>query len=261
MKAIFKFSKSIMALVLTFAVGLSLSLNSCMPGNEPEGGGNSSDKPESKPDPENVQQIGLFNDSGDNLAGLGFTRDGYITTILSSASEWYLSPVGDVPGLGNVDYIPMQNWDTLIFPRVGLGFVGYSASQGFTRFFVAALAYDDNRNIVGVGLKFVGGFVGTTDSLELDEYSYEFSHSGGSAQAKISGNKYATYQLYCNDAWLNVRRASSNYSFISDRIDIEVAPNPTAEQRRAVVTVRTSSGMETRFVVKQSGNPNAVDEE
>lgn len=254
MKTTFKLSKKIKALASLFVIGILISLSSCMPGNE-SGSGNEGDKPTPLPDPENVQQIGLFYDSGDNLAGLGYTRDGYLTTTVSGVSDWYLSSVGDVPALGNVDYIPVDNWDNLLFPREGMGFVGYSASQGFVRFFVAALAYDDRREVVGVGLKFSGGFTGWGEAFELDEYTYEFDADGGTQTAKIKGNKYGSYQLFSNASWLNVKRSSSNYKFISDCIEIEVEPNLTAEERRSVVTIRTTTGKETQFVVVQAGDP------
>lgn len=227
-----------------------------MPGSGAESG-NDPNMPDAKPDPENIKRIGLFSASGDNLAGLGFTVDGYLTTILSGVSDWYLSPIGNIHGIGNVDYIPTTNWDTLIFPHTGLGFVGYSKSQGFTRFFVETLAYDYNHSVVGVGLQYIGGFNGYEEPLELKKYSYEFDHNGGLVQAQISGNKYATYQLFSRDTWLEVRRTSSTYDFINDCIDIKVAPNPTAEPREAEVIISTSLGKETRFVVAQSGNPDA----
>ncbi len=256
MKTISKFRKSGLALALFFAAAISVLLNSCMPGSGAESG-NDPNMPDAKPDPENIKRIGLFSASGDNLAGLGFTVDGYLTTILSGVSDWYLSPIGNIHGIGNVDYIPTTNWDTLIFPHTGLGFVGYSKSQGFTRFFVETLAYDYNHSVVGVGLQYIGGFNGYEEPLELKKYSYEFDHNGGLVQAQISGNKYATYQLFSRDTWLEVRRTSSTYDFINDCIDIKVAPNPTAEPREAEVIISTSLGKETRFVVAQSGNPDA----
>ncbi|MDE5554128.1 MAG: hypothetical protein K2J10_02970, partial [Muribaculaceae bacterium] len=110
---------SLLALIISVIIGASFT--SCMPAGEPTKGGGSGtgEEPEKKPLPEGVEakSIGLFYDSGDNLAGLGYTPDGFLKTTISSMGDWYLASVGQQPALGNVDYIPMTNWDLQLFPH------------------------------------------------------------------------------------------------------------------------------------------------
>lgn len=245
-------------LALIFSIIIGVASTSCMPSVEPSNGGSGSDgEVDKKPLPDGVEakSIGLFSDSGDNLAGLGFTRDGFLTTTVSSAGDWYLSSVGQQPGLGNVDYIPMSNWDLQLFPHEGEGFVGYNSQQGFVRFLVAAVARNEYREVVGVGLLYLGAFGGADEAIELKEWSYDFPAEGGSQVAELKGNKYSTYQLFNSKAWATVQRSSSVYEFIQDRINIEVEPNTSTEPREAIITIRTTSGKESSFKIYQEGLP------
>ncbi len=257
MKLNFLNSKS--ALALVFAVLMSGSLLSCVPTYDSGGGDPGSTSPDKKPDPDNVKSMYLYSDSGDNIAGLGFHRDGYLTSLTSA--DWYFASIGYVPGIGNVDYIPVNNWDVLMFPHVGEGLVAYSPTQGFVRMLIGAIVNDEQGRPVAVGLEFLGGFSGVEDPLELKEWSFDFDENGGSAVAELSGKKYATYQLQCRESWLKVRQSYSTYKFIYDRINIEVEPNPTTEERRALVTVRTSSGKDSTFTVIQAGKPEEDSED
>lgn len=243
-------------LALIFSVIIGTSFTSCTPSAEPGSGGSAGEEPEKKPLPEGVEakSIGLFYDSGDNLAGLGFTRDGFLTTTVSSAGDWYLSSVGQQPGLGNVDYIPMSNWDLQLFPHEGEGFVGYNSKQGFVRFLVAAVARDENREVVGVGLLYLGAFSGSEEPVELKEWSYDFPAEGGAQVAELKGNKYSTYQVFNSTTWATVQRTSSTYEFIQDRINIQVEPNPSTEPREAIITLRTTSSKESSFKIYQEGS-------
>ncbi len=250
-------------LALIFSVLFAAAVTSCMPDNPGSGGGSGSgEEVDKKPLPEGVQanSIGLYYDTGDNLAGLGFTRDGFLTTILSNSGDWYLSSVGYQPGLGNVDYIPMNDWSLQLFPHEGEGFVGYNSKQGFVRFIVAAFARNDQREIVGVGLLYLGGFGGSDQPIELKEWSYDFPADGGTQVAELKGNKYATYQLLNYPKWAKVQRTSSVYEFIQDRIQIDVEPNTAPEPREAVVTIRTTAGQESSFKIYQDAAPAPDDE-
>lgn len=260
MKINLKNNCSLKTIALLLAVCMTVSLSSCVP--DPSGPNmNGNEQVEAKPDPENTKQIGLFSDSGDNIAGLGFSKDGYLKSIVNNMPEWYLAPVGEVPGIGNIDYIPLRNWDTFLVPRLGLGFVGYSATEGFVRFYVAGLAYDSNSNnsVVGVGLKYVGGFSGSEEALEFAETSFEVNSGGGKVETALTGKKYATYQFYTNANWLTIIRTSSVYSFIYDVLEIEVAPNSSAEERTATISVVSGDNKETVITIYQKGNPSAAE--
>lgn len=248
-----------------FALGLSfvVSLTSCMPSSPDSGGNESGDSPQVKPLPSGVEpkSIGLFSDAGDNLAGLGYTRDGFLTTTVSGMGDWYLVSVGQQPGLGNVDYIPMNDWSLQLFPHQGEGFVGYNTKQGFVRFIVASLAYNQNRDVVGVGLLYLGAFEGYDEPVELKQWSYDFPVGGGEQTAELAGDKYSVYQVFNPSTWVTVQRESSVYTFINDRIAIKVEPNTTTESRQAIITLRTTSGKESSFKVIQEGLPLPDDED
>lgn len=258
-----KLNKLASLLALIFGVIIGAAFTACMPSVELGNGGIGGEEVDKKPLPDGVEakSIGLFYDSGDNLAGLGFTHDGFITTILSDTGDWYLSSVGDQPGLGNVDYIPMNNWQLQLYPHEGEGFVGYNSRQGFVRFLVAAVARNEYREVVGVGLLYLGAFGGAEESIELKEWSYDFPAEGGSKVAELKGNKYSTYQTFNPTSWVTVQRSSSVYEFIQDRINIQVEPNTSAEPREAIITLRTTSGKESSFKISQEGLPSEEAEE
>ena len=255
-------------LALMFRVIMGAAFTSCVPSGDPAGGGGGSGSDEeggvvAKPLPTGVEPkvIGLFYDTRDNLAGLGLAAEGYLTTIISDYGDWSLAPVGILPGLGNVDYIPTEGWDNLIFPAVGLGFVGYNSKQGFVRFIIGGLYANSNTEVTGVALMYLGNFTGSEDPIELKEWSYEFSPEGGVQHAQIAGDKYSTYQTYTNRSWVTIRRTSSHYKFIEELIEMTVEPNTTTEPREAIVTIRTSAGQESSFKIYQEGLPSPEDDE
>lgn len=251
-----RINKPASLLALIFSMFIGAAFTSCMPTVEPSNGGSGSgtEDVDKKPLPEGVEakSIGLFYDSGDNLAGLGFTRDGFLTTTVSGAGDWYLASVGQQPALGNVDYIPVNNWGLQLFPHEGEGFVGYNSRQGFVRFLVAALALNEYREVVGVGLLYLGAFSGADEPIELKEWTYDFPAEGGTQVAELKGNKYSTYQIFNSTTWATIQRTSSVYDFIQDRINIRVEPNPSTEPREAIITLRTTSGKESSFKIYQA---------
>lgn len=254
MKSLLFNSKKSMTTVSAFAILLSAIMFSCIP--DPNGPGtNNGTDPETKPEPQGTLTAELYKDSGDNIAGLGLSSDGFLTTILSTSlyGEWYLASVGIVPSLGNVDYIPMNGWGTMLFPRVGMGFIGYCPTQGFVRFVVGAIAQDNQGELVGVGLKYLGKFTGSDDPIELEESVYDFDEDGGTMIAKLKGLKYSTYQLVNDNDWIRPLMTSSAYSFIYDRIEINVEPNESPESRSGLIKLVTASGKETTFIVTQAG--------
>lgn len=231
----------------------ALSTVSCVPGYSDESGSSDPNAPTLKPDPEGANLIGLYCDTGDNLGGIGFHRDGYITSV--TGADWFFSSLGEVPGLGNVDYIPASDWNREVFPRTGMGIVAYSPTQGFVQMIVAGFAKNDQGQNVGVALKYKGGFHGWDEPLEISVEKCAFDGEGGSKVIAITGKKYATYSLSVSkdcDSWLRVRPAYGNYSFIYNKIEVEAHPNTIDAERRATVTLRTTAGKESTFEVVQS---------
>lgn len=238
--------------------GLALMLlaASCMPNVDDNSSGNGGGTgQEVKPTPEGVKQIELSTWPGDELAGIHLSTDGVLEAARPS-EDWYFASVGTVPGLGNVDYIPKNNWDTGIRPDIGLGFVGYSPREGFVRFMVGLVVLDASRVATNVGLYYLGNFLGKDEPLPLKDQSFVIGFQGGTVKTTIEGRSYAPYDVLISEPWLTGEKVGTVYSFIYNAVEITVEPNPTAEVREASVRVKTHSGNQTIITVVQDGNPS-----
>lgn len=245
-------------MLMTAVIAISLTMTSCMPDAEDNGGVNpGGTNVDAKPDPEGTRQMALYSYTGDNIAGLGYSPDGTIKS-LSPTVTWLLASVGEVPGLGNVDYIPMDGWEYQVTPKPGLGFVGYSPTQGFVRFFVAGMVVDEMRDPIAVGVKYLGGFTGSDKAVELDKTAYSVPAEGASITAKLQGKDYTPFQMGYTADWLDVHQASTIYSFINNLIEIEAKPNDTDEERTAEIVLTTLNGVVSRISIVQAANPNAT---
>ena len=242
---------NISRMCLTICAAFALALGSCMPDGDVKGSSGGGTEEEAKPTPSGVKTIALYSNlAGSNLSGLYFNDNGFLT----SDNGWMLSEVGYVPGIGNVDYIPITNWANQITPVVDLGFVGYHPREGFVSFLVASLGYDENRLPFAVGLMYYPGFTGGETAVELFKDQLEFPAEGGTQTVSLKGPKYSIYQLAFSDDWVQAQSKGSVYSFIDDEIEVTVEPNTTGETRSGFVKVVTDRNMTTTLAIKQAAN-------
>lgn len=248
-KTILKISSKIL-MICMFCV--SVCMTSCIPegGSLVGGSGGNNSGEEEKPvlkDPEGTKIIGLYAENPDNLAGLYFHKDGYLT----SNNGWKLSHVATTNCLAYVDYIPRNNWSELLFITYGDGFVGYKENEGFVRFYVSGVAL--NNGIIGVQLKYHPNFYGKDEAPELSKTSLSFGEDGGDESIAITSKTYTVFQSMSKDRWCKVTQTGSVYPYIIDGIDIEVEPNESSEPRQTEILLTTHDGKTSVVNVSQEG--------
>ncbi|MDE6703179.1 MAG: BACON domain-containing protein [Muribaculaceae bacterium] len=249
MKKIHFFDK-ISCACMVLCLAMASAFTSCMPDGDVNSGGNGSEV-EEKPAPEGVKSVALYSNlPGSQLSGLYFNEHGFLT----SDNGWMLAPVGRVPGIGNVDYIPLTNWANQISPDVDLGFVGYHPKEGFVSFLVASIGYDEYRYPFAVGLMYLDNFSGGETPVELEKDIIDFPAAGGTQTVSLKGQKYSLYQMAYTGDWLSTAAKSSVYPFINDRIEVTVQPNTTDAPRSDVISIVTDRNEITTLKVNQSAD-------
>lgn len=233
---------------MLLCLAMASALTSCMPDGDASSGGSGSEV-EEKPAPDGVKSVALYSNlPGSQLSGLYFNEHGFLT----SDNGWMLAPVGYVPGIGNVDYIPITNWANQIAPDAELGFVGYHPKEGFVSFFVASIGYDEYRYPFAVGLMYLDNFSGGETPVELEKDVIDFPAAGSTQTVSLKGPKYSLYQMAFTGDWLSTAAKGSVYSFINDEIEVTVRANTTGEPRSDVISIVTDRNQITKLKVNQS---------
>lgn len=247
-KTILKITVNIM---MACMLCLSLSLTSCIPNEQIGNDGFDDPTEDQKPilkDPEGTKTIGLFIESGDNLAGLYFHKDGYLT----SSNGWRLSYAGYMNCISYVDFIPRNTWVDLLYVSYGDGFVGYHETEGFVRFYVTGIAFND-YGAVGMYLKYLPQFYGKEEVQTLSKNTVEFGEDGGEESIAITTKTYTMIRSMSKVNWCRVKQTASVFPYIIDGIDIEVDPNEGSEPRETEVLLTTHGGLTTVVTVYQEG--------
>lgn len=246
-----KSNRTIVSAALALCMGMAMQ--SCMPQSGLSNDSQTEISPEDQntiADPANTQSIVLYSGTGDNIAGIYFTKDGALT----STNGWLLNSVGWVSCLGKVVNIPRNNWDNLHVVGMGEGLIGYHPDQGFARFYVGGLAIDQFGEVCGVGVKFVGSYYGVDEKPTVDKENVKFDAAGGTEKIKVTNESYTVFQSGCNASWCKVTQTpSKQYSFIMDGIEVTAEPNTTGEERSTTILLATSGGMRTYVTVTQAG--------
>jgi len=237
-------------ILLASTICMTLSVTSCIPdpvSNNGVSDGNGEDEKPVLKDPEGTKSIGLYMESSDNIAGLYFSTEGYLT----SSNGWRLSYAGNMNCISYVDFIPRNTWTELLHVSVGDGFVGYLEGQGFTRFYVAGAAVNDNGAVVGLLIKFVSTFYGKDEAPELALNSIEMTSDGGAESISINNKTYTVFQSMSSANWCRVVQRPSIFPYIIDGIEIQVEPNTEPTPRETDVVLSTHGGKTTILKVKQ----------
>lgn len=244
-----RFNGKISCACIAICLAFASAFTSCMPDGDVKGGGNKGEEVEEKPTPEGVKTVALYSNlPGSQLSGIFFSEHGFI----SSSNGWMFASVGMVPGIGNVDYIPMSGWADQISPAVDLGFVGYHPKEGFVSFLVASIAYDQERYPFAVGLMYLANFTGGETAVELEKDVIDFPAEGGTQTVSLKGQKYSLYQMAFTGDWLTVSSKGSIYPFINDEIIVTAKANTSEEKRSDAIAIVTDRNQITTLKINQA---------
>lgn len=202
----------------------------------------------SVPDPEGTVTVSLRNAN----SGKTYLDDYsiYIDKADNFTGGWFVS-LGKVKGLGNVTRIPASGWSSTIAVVPGEGYVAYSGGN-FFRIYVVRYTTNVANEIIGAEIKFQRPFAGA-GKLSLPKASVVFDSTGGEETLKFGDNivpfsftldggisSSITQLAGCEAEITHVER----YSFLPNGITIRASENPSMNDVKHTVALKTVNGKE-----------------
>lgn len=207
--------------------------------NEPEDGNIQPDK--NFPDPEETITVSLYKNTSQNIDGIYID----ISDKLTSDNGWIFVSLGEMKGLGNISFIPLDGWENSISVKKGNGYIAYNPNRNpteFYRLFISNSAADEMGTITGYQVKYQKPFYGIDQQITLEKSSFDVPNATETYIIHITNSSIIPYSIETDCDWIEIisQPIGLNINAVTDYgIMFRVRESNSLEQSTGTITLKT----------------------